>query len=274
MRQIDKEYVMRARWITITFPIAALLFALSCSDESNVVSGGDDPFFDYIPTMEGCTWEYDVLYVSGSYDRYTRIDTISGTREINGENYAIIECAYPHIPDYYEHTFFADDGTSLLTHRGYEVEQNGEVVYYFDYGSVLPIYDYPFVTGNEWDVFAAEGANPSEVPTAFLNWVFAGDDIDGDGIDDTLDITISAEVLEREDVTVPAGDFAECCYIRYDADSMMHMSHYGDYRATGTKYVWFRPNVGVVKSHMIWEYSMGSEQEIVELVSYDFPYTD
>lgn len=69
-------------------------------------------------------------------------------------------------------------------------------------------------------------------------------------IDDTIDITITANVDAQEDIIVPAGTFADCYKIIYNSIMVIHLSSWGDFPLVLPIYVWFKPGVGRTKMHI------------------------
>ena len=69
-------------------------------------------------------------------------------------------------------------------------------------------------------------------------------------IDDTIDITITANVDAQEDVIVPAGTFADCYKIIYNSIMVINFSSWGDFPLVLPIYVWFKPGVGRTKMHI------------------------
>jgi len=259
------------RIIIITSLVAILLTAglLSCSkDNEGIISTGP---VDYITTIDGYSWTYDVKTYGGPYQNYTKTETVSGTRDIGGTTCQVLETTYSNIPDYVERTFFIDDATTTFAHWGVEYEEASDIVYTNDYGRGYPIYRYPFEIGGEWDIYSVTGANPSELPVFTFYWAFYENDVDGDDIDDTVDMTITAEIKKQMDITVPAGTFEDCYHIKFTVDAVYHMSDYGDLEAMGSKEIWYKPYIGLIRSHLSWIYIGATDQEIMELMSYELP---
>ncbi|MCP4230883.1 MAG: hypothetical protein GY771_12165 [bacterium] len=251
--------------------IVSVLGLLSCSENEEEIPTYVPLPPDYILTYEEASWTYDVKTYSSSYENYAKTETVSSIREIGGTTYQVMVATYSGESDYYERTFFADDGSTLFAHRGVEYEEKGEIAYYNDYGQEYPIYKYPFVIGEAWDIYSVTDANPSEVPVFAFYWAFYTDDVDGDEIDDTMDLTVSAEVIAQEDRTVPAGTFEDCYVVKFTMSAVYHLSGYGDLHGTGTKDIWYKPDIGLIRSHLVWIYISAYDQEIVELMSFEFP---
>ncbi len=62
--------------------LATVLLAagiLSCSENDAGLPTYEPPPPDYIPTVEGTTWTYDVKLFGGPYENYRKIETVKGT---------------------------------------------------------------------------------------------------------------------------------------------------------------------------------------------------
>lgn len=255
------------------FTALILIGILSCSENDEGLPTPDPEPIDYIPNADGATWVYDVVVVGGAYQNYTKVETINGTTDLNGVTCQILETTYPdwEVQDYYERTFFVDDESGTFAHWGVEHEEEGEVFYTNDYGQGYPVIKYPFVIGEEWDIYSVTGANPSEVPMFAFYYAYTSDDVDGDTIPDTMDLTVSAEVVGLTDYSVPAGTFEDCYHIKYSMRAVYYMSYWGELHGMGTREIWYKPGIGLIRSHLYWFYISAYDQEIMELVSYEIP---
>jgi hypothetical protein len=244
----------------------AVLF-VSCGEDNGAGPGvGDEGYF---PNKENSTWTYEVTDNSGVLSTWNEIRTVKGTRDVDGVTCQVIETTYSDDESKIDRTFIKDDEKSRVDIWGMETVTDGTVdrSFYFDGG--LPLLKYPCTVGDSWDVYAAKGLKPTEIPFAD----FEDDDLDGDGVDDTADVNVRAEVIAREDVTVRAGAFDGCFEVAYTFDITAYLSSWGEWPVDATSNEWFKPYVGVVKTNTVVDLPAPIPDKVVdeELVSYDLP---
>jgi len=242
-----------------------LLLIASCGDNGTGPSGDAG----YYPNNEGSTWTYKVTDNSATLATWDKTETVKGTRDVNGVTCQVIEITNTAEPNKTSRTFFNDNDTNQVDVWAFETLTGGVVENYYSLGQGLPTLKYPCDVGAKWTVYVATGLKPTEIP--FIQ--FDDDDFDDDGIDDTADVTITAEVRDQEDITVAAGTFEDCYEIVYPYNITVHLSSYGSWTIIVTSNQWFKPYVGTVKRHTVVDMPYPAPDEVFteELTSYNLP---
>jgi hypothetical protein len=219
-----------------TLPLLFFLIFFSCD---NGDGNGGFSLKNYIPNEDGYYWTYNV---EDNYnpESFTRTTTVNGTRDIGGTTCQIMEDTST-INNNINRTFFTDNDTNTLSIYGYENENEGQQYPYYFTNPI--VYYYPYVIGAKVVLLNEEGISPTDFP--FFG--FPDDDIDNDGVDDTIDAVVEVEILSLENVNVPAGQFEDCFKIFTDGDLLFHLSLLGDYNVAMDIYSWFKPYTGRVK---------------------------
>jgi len=253
------------RFIFLFHPILFSLLIISCGEEGGGGGGNEN----YIPNKEGSTWTYNC--VETQTQPYEQTVLVKGTREVCGKNCQIEETTMTLEPDHISRTFFVDNDKDKWIIYGSEEEDSGKITHYHEFHNGLEYVHYPFNVGNEWNIYSAQGIKPLDCP--FLSDEFDSNDIDGDGKDDTMDLTISAKVEGTEDVSVPAGNFTDCYKVRYTYDITFHFTQLGDFHVVYTDDVWTKPYTGTVKWHFVMDMPdpMPDYEITAELKSYYLP---
>ncbi len=78
-----------------------------------------------------------------------------------------------------------------------------------------------------------------------------GQDLDQDGIDETIDARSERTTLGFEDVSVPAGTFADCALLERSADTTLLFSRGARGTATLSRKEWFAPGLGLVRAETV-----------------------
>jgi len=96
-----------------------------------------------------------------------------------------------------------------------------------------------------------------------------GQDLDGDGKNESANITSQVTVIGFETVAVPAGSFANTIQINIQLTTTVFPSKNGSpVTARGTITLWHAPGVGTVKRRSVTQVQGSTETETEELVSY------
>ncbi|ACG72975.1 conserved hypothetical protein [Anaeromyxobacter sp. K] len=92
-----------------------------------------------------------------------------------------------------------------------------------------------------------------------------GEDLDGDGKHETLDLALDGQVLGLEDVTVPAGTFAGAAHVRLTLTLTLHPTApgYAPVTATAWQETWYARGVGIVRRSDGGELSPTTAYELV-----------
>ncbi|MFC1851313.1 hypothetical protein ACFL27_14040 [candidate division CSSED10-310 bacterium] len=237
------------------FSLCGLSF-MSCGDDDD----DDDTTMDYFPNADGSSW---IFTITDHEDNTTaeRTSTIDGTKTFNQVNCQIMKDRLSDEPGTEYYTYAVDTGSELMVY-GYELYENGSLTTTL----VLPVpfknLVYPMTVGQTWQVVAMTDVKLSDFELGEEN-----DDLDGDGIDDTMDVTITATVREQANVSVPAGSF-DSFKIESRVVATIHLSSVGDVPMSGVvTNLWFAPGVNVVKE-LNYNFQQATLTETAELKSY------
>jgi hypothetical protein len=255
----------RSLWlIYVLIPVSVLY--VSCGEDGTGPGVGDEGYF---PNGEGSTWTYEVIDDAGSLSVRNEIRTVKGTGVVDGVTCQIVEVTFSDDDSTLDRFYIKDDEESRLDVYGIETVNDGTVeeVYYF--GDPVSLFEYPCYVGASWHVYSAKGLKPSDVPFAG----FEDDDLDDDGIPDFVDVTVNADVVARENVSVRAGDFNDCFKVAYTFGLMVYYSEWGAWPMNATSYQWFKPYVGFVRTHTVIDLPtpLPDSEVTEELLSYDLP---
>jgi hypothetical protein len=255
----------RSLWlIYVLIPVSFLY--VSCGDDGIGPGVGDEGYF---PNRDGSTWTYEVTDDAETLSVRNETRTVKGTGVVDGVTCQIMEVTFSDDESSLERIYIKDDEESRLDVYGIESVTDGtaDEGYYFDVP--VPLLEYPCYVGASWDVYSAKGLKPSDVPFAG----FEDDDLDDDGIPDSADVTVNADVIAREDVNVKAGAFSGCFKVAYTFDVMVYYSEWGEWPMDATSYQWFKPYVGFVRSYTVINLPtpLPDSEVTEELLSYDLP---
>jgi len=237
------------------------LMVISCESPNT----GDAKYF---PNTNGSTWIYNVTAEIGGGEplTYDQTFTINGTMVIDTVTCQIMVRTDTLTPDQEFRGFFYDNESASVKGYGEDVYQSDVLIRSVRYSTPLDNLEYPLVINKNWTMMNLTGIKPTAFP--FIS--FNTDDLDNDGVDDTMDSYITANTPLQEDITVPAGTFTACYKIKYDCNLTIHFSELGDQTVTFPVEVWFQPEVGRVKLHYSVDFPdpMQDLQVTAELESY------
>jgi hypothetical protein len=242
------------------FLLLAVIF-LSCDEEGTENRS-------YFPNTNGSTWIYKITAEIGGGEplTYDQTMTINGTMVIDNVTCQIMVRTDTLTPDQEIRGFFYDNESTSVMGYGEDVYQSDVLIRSVRYSTPLDNLEYPLAINKNWTMMNLTGIKPTAFP--FIS--FNTDDLDNDGVDDTMDSYITANVPLQEDITVPAGTFTACYKIKYDCNLTIHFSELGDQTVTFPVEVWFQPEVGRVKLHYSVDFPdpMQDLQVTAELESY------
>lgn len=241
--------------------LMVVLTIFSCDEDG-------DNLESYIPNEEGSTWVYSVT--DNTIGTFTRTVKVKGERVIGETTCQIMEDTKSNAPEDVMRTFFHDNEINTVSIYGYESVTDGNVNWTHYFTEAWVEYYYPFVVGSSLTIIDEKGMNPTDVPFIY----FPDDDIDDDGVDDTIDLTIIAYVQSQEDITVPAGTFEDAFKIYTDGDMTFHLSTWGDISVEMDNYSWNKPHIGRVKNDTTIDYDteyIPDYESQSELTTYSFP---
>jgi hypothetical protein len=255
----------RSLWlIYMLIPVAVLY--VSCGDEGAGPGIGDEGYF---PNRDGSTWTYEFNDDVSALSTWNETRTVNGTRDVSGVACQIMEVTYSNGESETDRIFIKDNEESRVDVWGMERLVDGTVEETFNLDASIPLLKYPCYVGANWHVYSAKGLKPSDVPFAG----FENDDLDDDGIPDSADVTVNADVIAREDVNVKAGAFSGCFKVAYTFDVVVYYSEWGEWPMDATSYQWFKPYVGFVRSYTVINLPtpLPDSEVTEELLSYDLP---
>jgi hypothetical protein len=188
-------------------------------------SQGPGDLGNYYPFTQGNSWDYQTTVSQNGEPttNFTRSIIINGSKDFNG---AIASVFVSGIVENY----LLKDGTGITLH-GSNVTNSLP-------SELVPIktVHFPLHLGLTIETLDKKG-------------LFLGEDIDGDGINDTLDITDEYTVTAMEPITVPAGIFQNSARIESREVQTYHSSAFGiTATVTTTQTEWVAPGIGFVSS--------------------------
>jgi len=228
------------RKILLLSLVILALFIITCGKE-------EQDFSKYIPNGDQSKWVYNVTY--NNEEPYVLTEKINGTEVINNIICQVFEETVSNDTSSLTKNYYTDNNRDTLNWYGSAHFINSVEDYRCSWDPVFLMFQYPFTVNKNWVPFNKKGMKPMEVP--FLGPEMDSNDIDQDGEDDSVDMSIIATVETTEDVTVPAGTFAQAYKIRYDITIIFYLTRY-PYPFTGqmTYYNWYKPEVGRVKGYV------------------------
>lgn len=226
----------------------------------------------YIPIDVGSYWIYEITSQVGSFNATSKaVMAITGEKDVMGKKCAVLTTEIGSTWSYSKNiirTFFYDDRTGNITINGFLQENGGKVLQYEEYERGIIQYKYPFRVGASWTISRAKNINPSSI--MLLNT--RTNDIDSDGFDDFVDMTVSAKVVGVDDIKVPAGYFSQCFKIVYSYIIVIHCTFWGDIDMKVTDTIWFKPYIGMVKEEKVVDWPTPfdnmDQRMVYSLISY------
>ena len=212
---------------------------------------------NHFPFAVGNYWSYQVTSVESGLPPQTFVSTVSmtGTRQVNGATATVLQETNADGTNVPEDTFLVKDLNGIAEFD--DPDSTDPLI-----SQLLPVWDYRF---------------PLDENSSFLQvnrkGVNSGDDLDGDGINEMVDIRSEVAVLGRETVTVPVGTFADCVKVMSSLTFIYILSTDGSrITATGVYHEWFSPGIGQVKGTSALSITLGNftetTSETEELIGY------
>lgn len=212
---------------------------------------------NHFPFAVGNYWSYQVTSVDSGLPPQTFVSTVSmtGTRQVDGATATVLQETNADGTNVPEDTFLVKDLNGIA-----EIDDQDSTDPLIS--QLLPVWDYRFPL--------AENSSFLQVNRKGLN---SGDDLDGDGINEMVDIRSEVAVLGLETVTVPVGTFADCVMVMSSLTFSFILSTDGSrITATGVAHEWFSPGIGRVKGTSTLSVTLGnfteSMSETEELIGY------
>jgi len=198
---------------------------------TTVVTAPGDPT-NYIPFEQGSTWEYQVTNTESGMAtiNYFNEIRINGTKAINGKSTTV-----------FVESNFDNSGIPI---EGYLIKDLNGVTNYGD-NDTNDTFVPQIVPYQEVNFPATPGYSFIQSHKTGLDF---GEDVDSDGVNETIDILSTITVVGLETVTVPAGTFVNCALVK--TDILMEVRGSSDnslYNFHGLGSSWYAPDVGPVK---------------------------
>jgi len=244
---------MKRPIILVTTVVCVSLILIGCGGDggggSTVPSVGIVDIGNYFPFTQGNMWVFQSTVSKTGAAPVSFFDTlqITGTKGVKGVTTTVFTESNPdnsgtpeefyHLKDSYGITYYGNnDFTNTLTPQ------------------LIPYQEYKFPLE----------ANSSfiQVDKKGLNY---GEDIDGDGKSETIDVNSVVTVAGFETATVQVGTFSNVTRIETSVTSTLILSsNNSKFTITGLVTEWFAPSVGPVKRTSIITYSDSTSKTVTE----------
>jgi hypothetical protein len=207
---------------------SALSSFLTSAAQDGQTSEGPGDVGDYFPSSSADTWAYAGRHtstpsLSEDFEHARRVTGIDKDGVQTVEETNSFDAGEP------VHDFLAETSTGLVE-RGDDDPTD-------PLGHVAP-FDaarFPLRAGESWVQFDVHGLS-------------AGDDLDGDGTFDTLDVRSVREFVQFEDLSASTGAFDNCARFDTNAVTTLILSAGGRAKSTLSSHEWFAPGLGLVRS--------------------------
>lgn len=193
-------------------------------------SSGPGDVSNHVPLTPGSRWIYDVTETSAQAvpQRYrTRVE-VTGTRTVSGVVVSVVEegrvgdSASPDV------SLLAKGPSGVTEYAGGEVEPPLDRIYPYQ------LVQFPLAAGASFEQVACSGLD-------------YGEDLDGDGKNERVDVRSVVTVAGVEGVSVAAGSF-DATRVDTHLVLTLHLTTGGSATATGDESVWLAPGVGPVRT--------------------------
>ncbi|WP_447972264.1 hypothetical protein [Nitrospira sp. Kam-Ns4a] len=188
----------------------------------------------YFPDGTGSRWQYRGQVVEGPMQTiatkgFVNVSTVKGTEIVRGVSVKVFHDTNP--------------GNHGPQNSYYRRDAAGIVYYGSDPGTPLEkqlvpyqIVRFPLMVPSSFQQFDRKGLD-------------FGNDLDGDGTNEKVDVEATVSVVGREPVTVPAGAYPDAVRIEARMTLRIHLSSETKRSAVGTDTMvaWFAKGVGLVK---------------------------
>ena len=214
--------------------IAAFLVSAAGSGQTNEGTGD---IGNYVPLAQGSTWSFqgtDPTRTDPTTGQpplpYSNTATISGTKSVGGVVTTVLSETNPLNEGAPEESYYTKDGRGLTFHGNNDSTDvaTPQLVPYLTLR-------FPFGTGSTFEEINKKG-------------LIFGQDLDGDGKNEKIDILSIVTVLGFESVSVPAGPFPNCAKVETTNTLTAIASSNGEtVSLLVTQTTWYAPGVGPVK---------------------------
>lgn len=199
-------------------------------------SAAGDPL-NYFPLAVGNRWAYNVsgthhiTTYPQSYQNFTtqRLTAISGTHSVAGVNGVIQQELDPDANTLIEQRVLAKSNIAVS-----DLFDNGQAPFGIPFNQIVRVH-FPILPTDSYTTGQWLGVD-------------TGSDMDGDGINETVDITYSTNDAGTGTITVAAGSFPQSVNLQYTVTQTLHYSRGNTATTTVGVNEWRAPSIGVVKS--------------------------
>ena len=210
---------------------------------------------NFVPFAQGNIWVYQGTEQSGGQSpiAYSNTATLSGTKLVGGILTTVLSESNPLNIGGPQDEYYSQNSRGMTYHGSSDATDvlNPQLIPYLTLR-------FPFGTGSTFDEINKKGLN-------------FGEDLDGDFINEKLDLVSTVTVKGFETVTVPAGTFPNCAKVETVQTFSVILSRNGQ-RVTvqGAQTIWWAPGVGAVKRVFQVEDLTDTEQLIASIVAATF----
>jgi hypothetical protein len=205
---------------------------------------------NYFPLNQGDTWvSSQTISGTGMANKTSLIMArVSGTKVINGVTATVITNSYSDTPNTTD-CYLVKDGAGVWN---YGDNTAGNSLY----KHVAPYLAFKFPVSTE-DTFTA-------IDKSGIDY---GADLDGDGANETMNVSLVTKSSGLETVAVPAGTFANSARVEFDwVVTIKYSSNNTEHTITRKMVNWYAPGVGVVKS-LIADFYEGQTQTTIDEIT-------
>jgi len=204
-------------------------YVLAASSEGQTEQGPGD-VGNLIPLSEGSIWDY-VVTSSEHADQYNNSTVVTGTKEINGITAFILTETNPEGTGNPYDEYLEKNSTGLINWGNTDPED-------FITPVLVPYQQeyFPIAVGRSNEIMNHRG----------LVWE---EDLDGDGIFESFDVTATIATFSFEDITVPVGVFMNSVRQEIDIVVVVKLSDLNEkVTVTDTSTQWLAKDVGLIKT--------------------------
>lgn len=257
--------------------VAGVVIVLSCGTEP---PGTNGPSVEYFPANAGDSWSYETFNLTRDPNRqnphytlvtYEMVPPAGGGLAIpalvyhyskgpNGEGFRLNQAQYWPNKDIFFKYEYINLMSDRLTQSGYhylsEYRDPMLGLFYYDPNhNLVPqciVKPIPCQVGTVWDVLMHNNPHPENNPTVYRNmdpkdYFGLRRDMDGDGLVDSVDISIVGRVEKQEFVDVGNGQRLAAFRLVHRNALVFHLTREGDVTDISYSRFWLAPNYGFVK---------------------------
>jgi hypothetical protein len=220
---------------------------LAAAAQPGQTTEGTSDIGSLFPFEQGNIWRYrgtKSFLGSGNYDTTVLISG-QGPGPVTGVNSTIFSETNSQGENRAEQSYSIKDSSGIVSHGSDDPNDN-------IFRQLVPFQavHFPLTPGTTTVLARRTG----------LNW---GSDEDGDGRNETFDVTLLQTVLAVESVTVPAGTFANSVRVEFKAVFLVHCTRGRQVTVSQTNTDWHAPGAGTVKEVISVQTEIGGSQTVL-----------